>query len=159
MEIVLDKNNNTHKYITHFKSKFDESKIVINLKSTGIKNKPEKALWACRTDKDYWVEWCKDNIDDTVDIYVDKKTFSLKEGSKIYTIDKVDDVYYLAEKEYFIPVYHNDVCLDFPRLPYDAIEYNDACIGHFFYDNFETSFNSWDVECLLVLNPNIILWD
>jgi hypothetical protein len=163
MEIVLDKSNNTHKYITHFKSKFDKSKIVTVLKPIPSLNKPEKALWACRTDKDYWVDWYKENVDET-EKYFYMNTFSLKEGSKIFTIDRLDDVYELTEKDYFKPVIDDigwckDVCLDFPNLPYDAIEYNNACIGHIFKDRFEMAFNSWDVECLLVLNPDIILWD
>lgn len=157
MEIVLDKNNNIHKYIIHLKSKFDESRIVINLKPIESINKPEEALWACRTDKDHWIRWYIDTFNKCP--YVDKKIFELKDGSRIFTIGNMEDVLYLAKHNYFIEDEYEHSYLDYPNLPFDAIEYNDACIGHFFYNKYEITFNAWDVECLLVLNLNIILWN
>ena len=158
MEIVLDKNNNTYKYITHFKSKFDEGKIITNLEPIETLNKPKEALWACRTDKDYWIRWYIDTFNKCP--YIDKKIFELKDGSRIFTIDNMEDVLYLAKCKYFIEDEENLYpYLDFPNLPFDAIEYNNACIGHLFRNKYEIAFDAWDIECLLVLNPNIILWN
>ena len=87
--------------------------------------------------------------------------WTMKEGSKIYTIDFIDTesdpdnqlLQYIVEDEF------GGCYLDYQRMKddgIDAVELYNAAIGHLFISRIETMFNSWDCESIVVLNPDAI---
>ncbi len=120
-------------------------------------NKPDFGLWGSPVDCEFgWKEWCEseDFHTDTLDQYF---VFKVKDGAKIFTVRKNDDVSdylltpYLYTLEYMFPPKY----IDFNKImkEYDGMElihgdnYMDLHYGYFY---------SWDVDSIVVWNPDVI---
>lgn len=143
------------KYIHYGSDKFDINKF------NSIKNrsfiKPEGGLWSSPVNApNYsWYDWCLDN-----DFYTEqlKKSFifTIKPTSKIITIDTNDkrkaftnnkDLYYSDRSG----VFENINFQHLVELGYDGLEI------FIFSEEVYFSFYGWDVDSLLVFNPDIII--
>ena len=120
-------------------------------------NKPDFGLWGSPVDCEFgWKEWCEseDFRTDTLDRYF---VFKVKDGDKIFTVRKNDDVsdylytpHLFTLKYMFPPKY-----IDFDKImkEYDGMElihgdnYMDLHYGYFY---------SWDVDSIVVWNPDVI---
>lgn len=115
-------------------------------------NKPDFGLWGSPVDCEFgWKEWCEseDFHTDTLDRYF---VFKVKDGAKIFTVRKNDDV-----SDYICPLRYTDVFkhIDFNKImkEYDGMElihgdnYMDLHFGHFY---------SWDVDSIVIWNPDVI---
>ena len=111
------------------------------------RNKPHGGLWACDADNDPWYTFCKLNDFklDSLQHYFD---FKIKPNAKYLVIDheKVSKhlplVYFDILDEYYF---------DFEYLSemYDVIIYN---LGY----SLHPDFYGWDVNSILVMNPDVI---
>lgn len=162
-------------YITYWsyqsdKGHFDKDRIVIDLEPDVANNKPMSAFWGSPENAEYgWKEYCYQfGYNEGYDFNNPIK-WKLKEGSKIYTIDK-DDVYgdkseellkyvnmeYHAKYDY--TSYHN---IEFNKMVndgIDGIELLDSCIGHMCINTIEGLFFSWDCESIVVFDPSKIVF-
>lgn len=135
-------------------SVFDISKFrsVTNRPGITFTNKPYGGLWASPVDSDDdWYNWClsEDFNIESLDEYFD---FTLKENSKILSINAVSDLNKITDCIEIIHYCYVTVRIDFESLikaGYDAI---------YVPYNYETCqiFYGWDVDTLLVLNPDCI---
>ena len=135
-------------------SVFDISKFISITNRPGITfiNKPYGGLWASPVDSDNnWYKWClSENFNiKSLDEYFD---FTLKNNSKILSINKISDLNKITDHIEILPDFCIEVRVDFESLveaSYDVVyaEYN-----------YETAqiFYGWDVDTLLVLNPDCI---
>lgn len=152
-------------YITYGFVIEDINKIVTNLEESI--NKPKKALWGSPVDAEFgWRDWCEGeqwiprngrDYEDFEDYFTKSFKWTLKEGSKILTINKVEDLNGIYRAGLMRPNQYRSVALDFYRIldaGYSAVELTDGCIGHMFVNSLESSFNSWDCESIVVLDPN-----
>lgn len=120
-------------------------------------NKPDFGLWGSTVDCEFgWKEWCEseDFRTDTLDRYF---VFKVKDGAKIFTVRKNDDVSdylytpHLFTLKYMFPQKY----IDFDKImkEYDGMElihgdnYMDLHFGYFY---------SWDVDSIVVWNPDVI---
>ena len=149
-------------YITYGFILEDPSKIVTNLDE--VINKPKKALWGSPIDAEFgWRDWCEgeDWWPGGEPDYFDKSfKWTLKEGSKILTINKVEDLDDIYRAGLMRPNKYGFIALDFYRIldvGYSAVELTDGHIGHMFVNRLEDSFNSWDCESIVVLDPDAII--
>jgi hypothetical protein len=124
-------------------------------------NKPDGGAWACKytPDKEYissWQEWCNEENFTTgrMDIGV---VFNLSDNARIYTINKYEDLEWLMERYKDKDSYPTIPTFDFEKLSmdYDVIELTDegqwaTRLSH------PLSLYGWDVECILVLNFDVI---
>lgn len=150
-------------YITYGFVLEDPSKIVTNLDESI--NKPKKALWGSPVDAEFgWKDWCENEewwpkhhkYKEIEDYFSESFKWTLKEGSKILTINKVEDLNDLYRAGLMRPNKWGSIVLDFYRildLGYSAVELTDGYIGHMFVNRLEESFNSWDCESIVVLDP------
>lgn len=114
-------------------------------------NKPDFGLWGSPVDCKFgWKDWCEseDFRTDTLDRYF---VFKIKDGSKIFTVRNKDDVSdYLYTPHLYMLEY-----IDFDKImkEYDGMElihgdnYMDLHYGYFY---------SWDVDSIVVWNPDVI---
>ena len=114
-------------------------------------NKPDFGLWGSPVDCEFvWKEWCEseDFRTDTLDRYF---VFKIKDGAKIFTVRNKDDVSdYLYTPHLYMLEY-----IDFDKImkEYDGMElihgdnYMDLHYGYFY---------SWDVDSIVVWNPDVI---
>ena len=153
-------------YITYGFVLEDPKKIVTNLDE--CINKPRKALWGSPVDAEFgWRDWCENeewwpsHWHQKIEDYFGKSfKWTLKEGSKVLTINTICDLEDLDTKGYFDR--KGDPFLYRPRLNfhklfedgYSAVELTDGNMGHYFKNELEMSFNSWDCECIVVLDPD-----
>lgn len=122
-------------------------KTLFNPITNVMGNKPFGGLWACDATTDDWYTFCKIN-----DLSVDKLKyhfdFTISPDAKYLVIDH-DKV------SKFLPTVHYDLLdeyfLDFEYLAknYDVIIYN---MGY----SLHPDFYGWDVNSILVMNPNVI---
>ena len=137
-------------------STFDISKFVpIRNRSeiSCIATKPYGGLWASPIDSDAdWYNWCLDNdfCIEELEKYFD---FTLKDNSKIISIEKLSDLNQIKGCYATTKNFYNHVVINFEALVesgYDAID---------FLINSETYWflYGWDVDSLLVLNPDCIV--
>lgn len=135
-------------------SVFDISKFepVGNAFGITFMNKPHGGLWASPVDShNNWHDWCvSENFNKrSLDKYFD---FTLKNNSKILSINKISDLNKINDHIEIIQDFYIKVRVDFESLVeagYDAV---------YSTYNFETAqiFYGWDVDSLLVLNPDCI---
>lgn len=152
-------------YITYGFVLEDPKKIVTNLDE--CINKPKKALWGSPVDAEFgWKEWCENEDwwpsrrhQEKEDYFNKSFKWTLKEGSKILTINTIGDLEDLDKKGYFdhIGPFMFGPRLNFHKIlkdGYSAVELTDGYMGHYFKNELEMSFNSWDCECIVVLDPD-----
>lgn len=137
----------------HKQFKKEKFKPIKNKPSMFIK--PNGGLWACRKNSNDWVKWCKDN--DYAEFKEDNFfTFQLRKDCAIYTIDSKEALFqlpYITDHLFNIEWY----CIDFEeclRHGIDAIE-----LTAIDKDNLYFLLYGWDLNSLLVLNPEIIELD
>lgn len=154
--------NGNKRYVTYLDSKeeFDKHLIYTDLSSRGSINKPKIAWWGSPVDAEYgWKEWCENN---EYEFNFDNPIYwTMKEGSKIYTIDFIDTESDPDNQlsQYIVDDGFGSCYLDYQRMKddgIDAVELYNAAIGHLFISRIETMFNSWDCESIVVLNPDVI---
>lgn len=144
-----------NKYITIGKF-IDKRFFCDSMHSYGI-NKPVGGLWASpyTPNEKYLSSWHEFEINEMSVVNSIASTFNLKENSKVYTINTLDDLLNLPtiKKHDF----YKSSELDFEeiRKQYDAIFLSEQ-------GQWETRFSSpislygWDVECILILNYDCI---
>lgn len=119
-----------------------------------LPTKPCDGLWACDVESNYnWKDWCEDN-----DFELDSNLFfkfKLKENAKILKINDINDLNKIPVISYspINKIFPKEKIYDFESLNgiYDAIEIfisKDPLLYYRFY--------GWDIDSLLVLNPNVI---
>lgn len=148
-------------YITYGFVLEDPKNIVTNLDE--CINKPKKALWGSPVDAEFgWRDWCENEEwwPGGEPDYFDKSfKWTLKDGSKVLTINTIGDLEDLDKRGYFDHrgPFMFDSRLNFHRIledGYSAVELTDGYIGHYFKNDLEMSFNSWDCESIVVLDPD-----
>ena len=164
VERILAKNNIylTESQVTY--RTYADKPYLNNIEGSFI-NKPTRGLWGCRDDS--WKEWCEENDFGYNPNYFE---WQLKPGTKVYTINTVEDFIYLL-KNYQTEEYADSVYIDYLKLSkdYDAVELTENGNIHLHY-NVETNdpelqdpkyktalmiaLNGWDVPSICVFNPN-----
>lgn len=152
-------------YITYGFILEDPKKIVTDLDE--CINKPRKALWGSPVDAEFgWRDWCESENwypshhkhQDIEDYFSKSFKWTLKDGSKILTINTISDLEDLDKKVYFdheVPFLYIPG-LNFHKLledGYSAVELTDGYIGHYYKNDLEMAFNSWDCQSIVVLDP------
>lgn len=117
-------------------------------------NKPPYGLWASPIDADLgWKDWCEaeefhtDRLDKSF-------TFTLSDNAKILVVTSNDDIKdYISDFDKRVSLFKY---LDFDKImrDYDCMELVHT-YGH--YDELHGGFfNSWDVDSIVIWNPQII---
>lgn len=137
------------KYIHYGSNEFDINKFE-KIKNKEEFVKPLGGLWASRVDINTgWKNWCLNTgFDAKLDEYF---IFSLKEDTKILTIDNNEQLKELPKLNNSFELYCN---LDFEKLSeeYDAIE---VLISK--DQNLYFSLYGWDCDSIVVMNPSKII--
>jgi len=115
-------------------------------------NKPHGGLWASPVDShNNWHDWCLSESFNTksLDEYFD---FTLKHSSKVLSINTISDLNKITD--------HIEITYDFGikvRVDFESLV-RAGCDAVYVEYNYGTSqaFYGWDVDTLLVLNPDCI---
>lgn len=159
------------KYVTYLRKAagpFDINAIFTDLTPRVI-NKPKSAFWGSPLNAKFgWKDWCES--EEWGDLGGDKVIWTLQEGSKILRIirKEVEDMktspllkYYIKERIVSSTrAEYGDFYLNFTELArqnYAAVELMDASIGHSFTNRLELSFNVWDCQSIVVLDPSKLI--
>ena len=159
------KTNDTRTFIHYGSNVFDKNKFqpIKNEKYGGI-GKPFGGLWACDINTEYgWKELCKDIFPDEPSRTAECFQFQLKDNAKILHLQTPVDFDFLPIKlsEFKEERKHNPYMSELDKFRFvnweairdigiDAIEYIRTSYGH-------DVFYSWDIDSLLVLNPDAII--
>ena len=117
-------------------------------------NKPRGGLWASAINACYgWKDWCKTESYRSCD-GEDSFCFKLTNNANIFTINSVEDVNRMplqkdSRNESIIRA------IDFESMyqsGIDAIEYNLSNDGNLYFALY-----GWDCDCILVLNPKVVI--
>lgn len=124
------------------------------IKNIPLFTKPKGGLWACRVDAE--TSW-KDYCDELTTISIDENNFfcfDIRDDAKVLRIDSYEVLEKLPKAEGSSLSSVNWLFLDFEKLSaeYDAIEV-------FMSENYAVydALNGWDVDCILVMNPDIVI--
>ena len=142
--------------------KFDKN-LFLKIKNEELRNKPHGGLWASPTkDVDVgWARWCmqEEFCVDKLDSYFD---FKLKDNARVLRIEKIKDLEKLPRvklNDNLMTINHMNFDIDFEEIGknYDAI------LVYMYRDEESKGMKSmyfelygWDVDTLLVLNPDVI---
>lgn len=144
------------KYIHYGHESFDIAKFDQISNNLFFATKPIGGLWACQCkSEDNWKNWCIKNQDKEVELnkYF---IFSLREDSRILTIDNCDKLKDLPKTNFGKDVIKRKVCteLDFEQLSkeYDAIEVFISKDDNLYFELY-----GWDCDSILIMNPDIII--
>ena len=116
-------------------------------------NKPDFGLWGSPVDCKFgWKDWCEseDFRTDTLDRYF---VFKVKDGARIFIVRKNNDV---SDYLYTPYLYSSaGTYIDFNKImkEYDGIE---LIHGYNYWDLHYGYFYSWDVDSIVVWNPDVI---
>lgn len=144
---------NMKKYIHYGSAKFDKSKFK-SIENIQFFNKPSGGLWACEVGTKFgWKEFCELENIDWVDLS-DSFEFELKPEARVLRLHNSDD-YIEFRSKYAI----NDIGIklalgyDFERIAkeYDVIDFK---VGELYM-----ALCGWDVDSIVVLNPDVIKAD
>ena len=139
------------KYI-HYGTDSFEKEAFDPVTNMYLRNKPDGGLWASRIDSRYgWKEWCEDN-EFHLDWLEHSFTFTLKDNANVIQIETpVDIVCKLPLCEGSEIRFSKNIDFeDCIKRGIDAIEIID--IDKVYYDLY-----GWDCDCILILNPDIIV--
>lgn len=162
----LTLSNNKKIYITYINKgkEFNKDLIKVRLKPNYI-NKPTEAFWGSPENAEYgWKEWCKSEEFGDYD-FDNPIRWKLKDGSKIYTINlksvtTINGINklsrYIINNELKSMIYLNYRQMRNNNIA--AVELLDARVGHLFRNKIELSFNGWDCESIVVLDPSKIIF-
>lgn len=149
------------KYIHYGHEKFDRNLFVTVRNGTGL-NKPVGGLWASPVDAERsWFNWCKNN-EFVIGRLRTSFEFELSQKARVLTLTP-DNVWDLPEdeKSFFIrrPPEKRDWLsmvegIDFEALTreYDVLECSLTENPSLYW-----SLYGWDCDCILVLNPEVIV--
>ena len=145
--------------------KFDIKKFT-KIKNQELRNKPHGGLWASPTkDVDVgWARWCmqEEFCVDKLDKYFD---FKLKDNARVLRIEKIKDLEKLPRVDLYNELVNlqalNTMNFD---IDFEEITKNYDAILVYMYRDKENDFHKsmyfelygWDVDTLLVLNPDVI---
>lgn len=138
------------RYIHYGSAKFDKSKFKV-IENIQFFNKPNGGLWGCEVGTKFgWKEFCELENIDWVDLS-DSFEFELKPEAKVLRLHNLDD-YVEFRSKYAI----NDIGIklalgyDFERIAkeYDVIDFK---VGELYMALY-----GWDVDSIVVLNPDVI---
>ena len=145
-------------YVHYGSDHFDPDKFT-PIKSVSFSNKPIGGLWASPCDSENsWYDFSLGFNADRLDKWF---TFTLKDDAKVLTIKTEQDLYELADAGFCVYSLNGErnhwraFYPDFNKLciaGYDAIEV-------YMTDTIYWNLYGWDVDSLLVLNPNCVKAD
>jgi len=152
---------------SHFDKNLLENSVKYKYTDYKLKNrffKPE-GLWGSPVDTDDWKNWCEaeDFRVDALHIgsFFDKSfKFKLKSTAKILVIKSFNDaIPYIEDLE--ISYIHDSVRPYFSKLNlekiYDNFDGMELIHGDNWYElHIESFFNSWDVDSIVIWNPDVI---
>ena len=147
-----------HKIYVHDGHKKFDRKLFKKITQREHFNKPIGGLWASPDSSSYnWEQWCKDNdFNKTIGKSKYNKgnqfRFKLKDGARLLSITsskQVDDLPQIKDNLYGSMF----KILDFVELQkdYDAIEILISADHQLYWD-----FYGWDIDSILVMNPDVI---
>lgn len=164
MGLTLSNNKKIYITYTYRDKEFNKDLIRTCLKTNYI-NKPEEAFWGSPENAEYsWKDWCKS--EDYGDYNFDHPIrWKLKDGSKIYTISlkSVTTINGINKISRYLTNYCGSATpvLNYRQMRKDniaAVELLDARVGHLFINKLEVSFNGWDCNSIVVLDPSKIVF-
>ena len=138
------------RYIHYGSAKFDKSKFK-SIENIQFFNKPNGGLWGCEVGTKFgWKEFCELENIDWVNLS-DSFEFELTTEARVLRLHNLDD-YVEFRSKYAI----NDIGIklalgyDFERIAkeYDVIDFK---VGELYMALY-----GWDVDSILVLNPDVI---
>lgn len=141
------------RYIHYGSAKFDKSKFKV-IENIQFFNKPNGGLWGCEVGTKFgWKEFCELENIDWVNLS-DSFEFELTPEARVLRLHNLDD-YVEFRSKYAI----NDIGIklalgyDFERIAkeYDVIDFK---VGELYM-----ALHGWDVDSIVVLNPDVIKID
>ena len=138
------------RYIHYGSAKFDKSKFKV-IENIQFFNKPNGGLWGCEVGTKFgWKEFCELENIDWVNLS-DSFEFELTPETRVLRLHNLDD-YVEFRSKYAI----NDIGIklalgyDFERIAkeYDVIDFK---VGELYMALY-----GWDVDSIVVLNPDVI---
>lgn len=138
------------RYIHYGSAKFDKSKFKV-IENIQFFNKPNGGLWGCEVGTKFgWKEFCELENIDWVNLS-DSFEFELTPEARVLRLHNLDD-YVEFRSKYAI----NDIGIklalgyDFERIAkeYDVIDFK---VGELYMALY-----GWDVDSIVVLNPDVI---
>lgn len=138
------------RYIHYGSAKFDKSKFKV-IENIQFFNKPNGGLWGCEVGTKFgWKEFCELENIDWVNLS-DSFEFELTPEARVLRLHNLDD-YVEFRSKYAI----NDIGIklalgyDFERIAkeYDVIDFK---VGELYMTLY-----GWDVDSIVVLNPDVI---
>jgi hypothetical protein len=143
-------------YIHYGSDHYNKLKFKKVIDSDTGNNKPIGGLWASPVDSKWgWVNWCIGNKYYTERLNKSFK-FTLVNGSRVFHIRTFEDMFKLPYVNYNdkYDTICNCVVYDWLKVKqkYDAVELHMTENYPLFHD----AFYCWDVDSIVILNPNII---
>lgn len=155
------------KYIHYGHPKFEPEQVTEL--TMALKCKPDRGIWASRTDAPFgWKDWCtfENWSTHTLDTSF---TFELNSDAKILEIHKESDIvpYIIPAdldflEEYGEPTHCGNLTNLYDCLNLDLLYDQFDGIELFLSDDFSMHrgiFNTWDCDCIVVWNPDVIIPD
>lgn len=140
-------------YITYGWDHFNKDKFV-PVRNNNYINKPFGGLWACNAKSNDWYNFCKSE-DFKAESLSKHFKFKLSADARILMFDSVYNVLYCPQIKDPIIMFDNikSVYPDFEEISkyFDAIWYSKSRYQLYYM------LYGWDVDSLLVLNPDIII--
>ncbi len=160
-------------YVTYIKKTnkpFNRDKIMTIIGIPNPMNKPNSALWGSPIDAEFgWKEWCFLNGFKRDYNWKNPIKWKLRPYSKVLKIDFEDII---NEQTSILRKYIADnknifgMDFDFPQIMFDfelmlkdgisAVQLMNSSIGHFYGNDLEIAFNTWDCESIVVLDETKI---
>ncbi len=131
------------------KTEYDPMRVVQETKNH-LRSKPSRGLWASplREGAYTWKEWCESEEFHTERLNASFK-FSIKDTARILEVHSEDDILPYLVKDPYDQALNEEVLFE----KFDGIEL-------FISDDYPTLhygfFNSWDVDSVVVWNPDVI---
>ena len=141
-------------YIHYGHDSFDKE-LFNPIKNSSWQNKPRGGLWSSPIDSERgWRNWCEGE-GFRLDKLNDHFTFTIKDTARVLRIDNkdnLDDIPILHKDRSVFPNEY-DYYLDFKKITkdYDAILFDLTSDPRLYWSMY-----GWDVDTLLVLNPDIV---
>ena len=151
----------------HFGSSKFDMEIVNPIHNRPFSNKPFGGLWACPVeDKDIdWEEWCR-REEFNLESLEEHFDFTIKDDSKIMVIKDIknlDKLPRVKNPEFILEYDTMNTNIDFEELAkkYDGImvwiyRSSDIDLTRMSFDGIYYRMYGWDVDTLVVFNPDII---
>lgn len=140
-------------YIHYGSKKFDKN-LFLTPKNKLRSNKPKGGLWASDIKSKFgWRDWCKTETYKSCD-NEDSFYFKLSNNANIFIINSANDVNKMPLQTDMLGL-HSIKIIDFELMlknGIDVIEFNLSNDSDLYYALY-----GWDCDCILVLNPEVII--